>query len=293
MKITRYFRNELPQTNDIVMVKVVREDEEFGYYCDLLEYDHVEGFLPLSELVKTKYVKKHILKPDQVLPMSVSKIDKTLVNLTKKRLSNEESDSKKEMFRVCNDINKLVNECYIMYQKGSQNPTLDITTFMDHTIWNLYETYDNNYFKIYQIMLHDPLCILPSNIFDNALTKAITNDINKRITYANKIVHLDLKLIVTDENPISIIKQILDLSKIQIPNCKITVLVMTSPIYRIRIEGDFNDYDEVISLIKDQIIQNSNNTKSILDFFDPNIEKEAICKIKYYGDYILANFSFC
>ncbi len=296
MKITRYFRNELPQPNDLVMVKVIREDEEFGYYCELLEYDHLEGFLPLSELVKTKYAKKHILKPNQIIPMSVSKVDGNIVNLTKKRVTNEESDSKKETFKVCNDINKFVNECYIMYQKGTNNPTLDIVSFMDQTIWNLYDEQDNDYSKIYQIILHNPLSMLPSTIFDSGLTTSIIDDVNKRISFTNKIVNLDIKLIVTDENPVSKIKQILDLSSLTFSDStiKVKVIVMTSPIYRIKIEGDFDAYQEIIDQIKNQINQNIMNVNPNIKptFFNPKVEKEATCKLKYYADYVLSNFSF-
>ncbi|MCJ7636541.1 MAG: hypothetical protein MUO21_03545, partial [Nitrososphaeraceae archaeon] len=99
-------------------------------------------------------------------------------------------------------------------------------------------------------------------------------------------------LIVTEENPISKIKQILDLSSIIVPDYNIKVLVLTSPYYRIRIEGDFDECQEITNKIKNQINQNSNNIKSILNICDPKVEKEATRKIKYYGDYILTNFSF-
>lgn len=296
MNITRYFRNELPQINDLVMVKVLREDEELGYYCELLEYGNIEGFLPLSELVKTKYAKKHILKPNQIIPMCVSKVDGNIVNLTKKRVSNEEAETKKEIFRICNDINKFVNECYVMYQKGSASSILDIISFMDQTIWNLYDEQDNDYSKIYQCILHNPLSMLPSTIFDSGLTNSIINDVNKRISFTNKIVNLDIKLIVTDENPVSKIKQILDLSSITFSDStiKARAIVMSSPIYRIKIEGDFNDYQETINQIKNHITQNITNINPNINhtFFNPKVEKEATYKLKYYGDYVLSNFSF-
>ena len=295
MNIKRFFRDELPCLNDMVMVRVTREEEEYGYYCELLEYNNIEAFLPLSELVKTKYAKKHILKPNQILPMSVSRVEGSTghINLTKKRVSNEESDTKKDIYRVCCDINKLVNECYIMYsiyQKKSDTDILEISDFMDQTIWNIYAELENDYPKIYQYILHNPLHLLPETIFSPIISTFVLNDISERITFTNKIIHLDLKLIVTDENPVTKIKQIMDLSGLIIP-CTIKSLVITSPIYRIRIEGDFDDYTKIIQQIKNQIIQNSSNIKSILNFQEPKIEKEATCKLKNYADYDLANFS--
>lgn len=303
MNIKRFYRNELPNPTDLVMVKVIREDEEFGYYCQLLEYNNIEAFLPLSELVKTKYAKKHILKPNQVLPMSISKIDGPNVNLTKKRVTNEEAESKKELYRYCSDINKIINECYIMYIKSNKHP-LDIESFMDYTIWNMYDTFDADYPRIYQLILHNPNTILPSNIFDSNLSTLIIVDITNRITFTNKIVYMDIKLIVTEDNPISKIKQILTINNplssaivpLNSPNNinppKITIQTLTSPNYRIKIEGDFQEYKEITTKIKEQILLNAANIKSSITISDPIVEKEATCKIKYYADNILANFSF-
>lgn len=293
MNVKRFYRNELPEQNEMVMVKVLREDEEFGYYCELLEYNGVEGFLPLSELVKTKYAKKHILKPDQILPMSISKVDGNNINLTKKRVTNEESDLKKESYKICTDINKFINECYIMYKKNNiNNDILDIESFMDLTIWKLYEDNDSNYLKVYQDILHKPNSIITPNIFTNDLIDLAINDINKRISFTNKIVVIDIKLIILETEPISKIKQILNLDSLKL-DYNIKVIVMTSPFYKIKIEGDFEKLDiDIINKIKNHIINNSKNIKSIVNISDPKVEKEATCKFKYYADYVLENFSF-
>ncbi len=288
----RFFRNELPQSDEMVMVKVLREDEEFGYYCELLEYDGIEGFLPLSELVKTKYAKKHILKPDQILPMSISKIDGKNINLTKKRITTEESDAKKESYKICTDINKFANECYIMYKsKSINNSSLSQESFMDATIWRLHEAFDSDYVKIFQHMLKEPQDVFLSDIFDKDLSKLIVNDINKRISFTNKIVCIDVKLIVTEEDAVSKIKQILNLESLN-TKYNVKVLVMTSPLYRIKIEGDFENLDaDMFDQIKTIINKNSEGIKSIIDISEPIIEKEATCSIKFYGDFVLKNFS--
>ena len=292
--VERFFRDELPSLNDLVMVKVIREEDEIGYYCQLLEYNNIEGFLPLSELVKKKYAKKHILKPDQVLPMAINKVEHAhkIVNLTKKRVSNEESDKKKELYRVCNDINKLINEYYRIYLSCHKNDDkLTITEFMDCTIWDLYETLENDYHKVYQHILHNPKSILSDDIFDSNFINLVADNVNKRITFTNKVINLDLKLIVIDENPISKIKEIMNLALLpgQAKNeYKIKVLVLTSPYYRVRVEGDFDNFADVTEQIKNQIIENSKNIKSILNFNEPKVEREATCKIKYYSEYDLA-----
>ncbi|AYV76958.1 MAG: translation initiation factor eIF-2 alpha subunit [Barrevirus sp.] len=310
MNVKRFFKNDLPLANELVMVKVVREEEEFGYYCDLLEYESLEGFLPLSELVKTKYAKKHILKPNQVLPMCINKVEKStrIVNLTKKRVTNEESDAKKETFRICSDINRLINECFIMYQNSypsikkeegeegeggegeKELPTgLDIDSFMDQTVWPLYELYENDFLKIYQYILINPKSILPLTIFRNPIN--ILANITNRISFTNSVITLDLKLTVYSEDPINKIKNILDLKELleENANYKIRSLCLTSPLYRIRIEGDTDNFDTIIDQIKEHIENKvKNNNKINLLFLETKVEKKPDYKIKYLTDYTLA-----
>ena len=227
--------------------------------------------------------------------MSVSKVENssTIVNLTKKRVTEQEAERKKEIYRTCVDINKLINEYYAMYlsyQKNNicnNNDPMTINEFMDCTIWNLYETLENDYAKAYQYILHNPKSILPNDIFDLTFINNIEDNVIRRITFTNKVINLDLKLIVTDENPVSKIKQIMNLDDINL-TCMIKALVMTSPFYRVRIEGDFDNFIDIIECIRNRIIENSKNINATLQFSDPKVEKEATCKIKYYSDYDLS-----
>lgn len=294
MHVKRFFRHDLPTLNDLVMVKVIREEEEIGYYCELLEYENLEGFLPLSELVKKKYAKKHLLKPGQLLAMTINKVEQNtrLVNLTRKRVTDIEDDKTKELYRTCEDINRLVNEYYSMYLTYLKNDetkeVLDINKFMKQTIWNFYDVINDDYPKAYQYILQNPTCILSEFIFEHNFIVHVLEDVNKRITHTNKIVNIDINLVVPDENPVSKIKEIMDITDIQLnnPDYKIRALVMTSPHYRIKVDGPFND-ENIINLIKDKIRDNSKKHKSTLEFSELKIEKESTCKLKYYSDHDL------
>ena len=291
MHVKRFYENDLPELNDLVMVKVIREEEEFGYYCALVEYEDLEGFLPLSELVKKKYAKKHLLKPGQMMAMFINKVEKQnrIINLSRKRVTEEEDNNKKELFKTCDDINKLVNEYYVMYisyQKKTDHEIVDVNKFMKETIWTLYECISNDYNKAYDFILKNPTSILPTIIFDEALIVYINTDVGNRITHTSKIMILDLKLLVIDENPVTIIQEILNLDTIKISNYKIEIFATASPHYRIKIEGPLKVEDveqDIIEIIKNQIIENSKKYNTVIEINNPIVEKESSFKIKYYS----------
>ena len=56
MQLTcRFYKNRLPETDDLVMVNVVNI-EEMGVYVNLLEYNNTEGEWLVSSRVKTSIV---------------------------------------------------------------------------------------------------------------------------------------------------------------------------------------------------------------------------------------------
>ena len=48
----RFYKNELPNVDDMVVVKITREDDH-GYYGSLIEYDNIEGYeKPVGKNIK-------------------------------------------------------------------------------------------------------------------------------------------------------------------------------------------------------------------------------------------------
>ena len=49
----RFYANRYPEVDDVVMVNV-RSVAEMGVYVQLLEYNNIEGMIPLSELSRRR-----------------------------------------------------------------------------------------------------------------------------------------------------------------------------------------------------------------------------------------------
>ena len=52
----RFYKNELPKVGDLVVVEVTKIDT-MGVYCQLVEYNFHEGFIPTPELTHLRYRK--------------------------------------------------------------------------------------------------------------------------------------------------------------------------------------------------------------------------------------------
>lgn len=288
----RFYKNELPNVDDMVVVKITREDDH-GYYGSLIEYDNIEGYLPLSEVVRGKYAKKHILKEEQIIPLIVIKVDphKKLIDLSKKKVDKEQESYVLLKYKICNNINKLVNECYIMYLKYCDLSSSDIihtmNDIMDQTIWKMYEGESKDYTIIFKNILENPKLILSEELFsEDFIGKAIEN-FNSRIIKKSMIMEMDFHLIVLENNALEKLKEILSF-QITENKCRIEVIVISPPLYRVRIEGYNKEMCfNIIELIKNSIIAKLQLYKHIVKFSDINIVNDSTYEIKFMGNYEL------
>ena len=97
----RYYRNKVPQKDDIVAV-VTKDIKDLGAYVELLEYDNIEGFIMLSQVtnkrVKSVYKFLKIGKQEMMEVLRVDE-DKMCIDLTKKNVKPESQDMAVKRFK--------------------------------------------------------------------------------------------------------------------------------------------------------------------------------------------------
>lgn len=101
MQLTcRFYKNRLPETDDLVMVNVVNI-EEMGVYVHLLEYNNIEGMILLTELSRRRIrsINKLIRvgRNEVVVVVRVDR-DKGYIDLSKRRVSPEDISKCEEKF---------------------------------------------------------------------------------------------------------------------------------------------------------------------------------------------------
>jgi len=286
----RYYRNELPSVDDYVMVKVTRMNE-FGYYCQLLEYDNMDGFLSMSEIAKRR-VKVHPLNISDIIPVSVLRIHESskVVDLSKKKMTEKDVASVIEKYKNTMSINRMIDDLYFLYKKSMTDDLLSIESFYDMTVWKIYDI-DDDYQKILNNTLSDFTYLfddtfdLPTDYIPNA-----QQHMKKRISKKNCIVDQQISLKVYEEDALNHIKQILSFDNTLYPDYKINIYIDSPPLYKIRIEGQdmatINKiYDDVINII----IKKSENMKCKFEKMDQMIICHGDMTYRYLTNYELSN----
>jgi len=89
----RFYEQEWPEEGEIVVVKVKDEIFEGGLYCTLMEYNGIEGFVPISDLtgLKRRSNRPSAMKKGQLDLAKVSTVDmeKGYIDLNKEQLPRE------------------------------------------------------------------------------------------------------------------------------------------------------------------------------------------------------------
>lgn len=294
----RFYKNTLPTMEDIVVVEI-GNGSEYGYTVKLLEYNCVEGFVNLSELMKGRF-KKKCVKTGDIVPMTILRIDKEKghIDLSKRKVSDDAKNKTMEQYKYSTYLYKFGKEIYQMYksfvdQLESKDTNLEF--IMDLTIWRLYDEYEDESFdKIYNNILNNPTILFPNNYFSSDFTDKVINNINNRITRGNMIKEVDIHLLVTSKDGVNLIKKILS-ENTNLKNhedykdCKITVLVSSPPIYTIRVEAEnditcSNILKNVVDGIQQSALLNDSEFKIESDY---RVVKESTIEFVFLSDYEL------
>jgi len=294
MNVKRYYKKDFPEMEDLIMAKVI-EKTEYGYNVELLEYDNLNGFISLADLMNGKYLqKKYMLKENEIVPLIVKEANaaKKIVALSRKNISEEEVTNTALRYKTCTCINRLMNEFYTMYLKFSDIHSSEIihsiNEVMDDTVWKLYsDTNDEDYGFIYMKILENPNILLPNELFtDEFIEKALKN-INNRIIKQNMILELGITLLVLEEDALNKIKDILTFN-IDDKDVIITTCVMSPPTYKVKIEcPDKGKGYRVLEDIKNSILEKSKKYATKVKFDDSTLASDITYDIKFLADFDL------
>lgn len=271
--MVRYYLQEKPYVSDVVMVRIVSESE-YGYMCVLLEYDNIDGYIPLTEIVK-RTTKKHVLKIDQILPLVVVDVGDKMVTLSK--LQYNPSMSIDEKYRYCTNIIKLLKECAYLIK------TQSLTNLMQKILWdNNGIALDDNiidYKQFFEQIIRDISIILPLSIYSSDEIELLTNNFNSRITRTDCEINIVISLKIYDSNAINIIKNVLNFPINSL--IKTTINTASAPQYEVKILcPTIDDGMKYLDKVYEHIHNIVDNVKSEIMISRPKII-DSIVSIKY------------
>lgn len=253
--------NDLPPRDTYCFVKLSTKynikPNDLGIYVNLVDYDMMEAYIPLSELTKWKVNIQKIFRYDKIYPCIIHTIDTTnnFINLSYIKIKELERERLLEQFTYAQKLNEI---CEVANKNSSTKYSfLEQYMFNDSTIENLYKSVLEN----------------PIKYFSEETGEFIKSKI--KIELYESLKHF--KLIICQEDGLNKLKQILTLFQSYLNENNISGLIecISSPIYCIRIKHDTLDDDYFTNLFeKFQEIIDSVNMKVIFNELELKIYKE-------------------
>lgn len=176
LKTCRFYENQYPEVDDVVVVKVI-SIAEMGAYVHLVEYNNIEGMILLSELSRRRIRSiNKLIRIDRIEYVVVLRVDKEqgYIDLSKRRVSMEEirkCEEKVSKARAVNSILRHVAEiCH-----------LDLEKLYEQTAWTLKKTHGSAY-EAFRMAVGNAEGILKPLGLDEGVYQTLVDNIKLRLT---------------------------------------------------------------------------------------------------------------
>lgn len=275
-----YYENVYPEIDEVVYVKI-KSFSDNGIYCELIEYNNKEGFLPFTELDKRIYYdKKKYFNFIKVYPMLVLDInfEKEHIDLSHSKIKSDDRDRYIKYFDY-------ISKIYRLSEEFSKITNLSLNDVLPLTMWKFVkkdEIEDSQ--KKFKLLLEKPQKFIDhtKEIYPEQSIEFVDN-LTSRITSTTMTIYQNFNLKFYCENAIDEIKKVLDFSTF---DKNIKVEYVNAPTYRLVIECKFDSDDVRNNIIEKSIEKHNNDVKngelklSDLVKIINNIEIEEVEKIK-------------
>jgi len=249
-----YYNKNVPDNNDIVFVEIT-SFSTLGTYGKLLEYDGMNGFIPLTELDRKVFDPKKCFEIGTVYPVLVTvtpdkdgvcrivpdKNDEYCIHLSYKKIKKELRENLLKQFNNVSRLYSMLEEftfhTKILHQEA-QRLVLFPKFQMDEEQKYLKEAENlyNEYLKTPHSFFGDALTVYPDQ------TNAYIENMLSRLSISKMIVYQNFKLRVLENNSLDILKVILSYK-----SNNAEVIYVSSPKYNLNISCDNDSQREAIT----------------------------------------------
>lgn len=297
----RYYRETLPRPDDIVMVRIEKEND-FGYSGILLEYSETEAVADYNQLVNKRLNRDSKLKIGRVYPLKVINVneDKRMVELSKKRIDLDDLERTRIRYEVCTNITKFIQEIHTLAEYYDKRNGVDIQNDLEDLFesiaWSNYDEHHDNeddknnnpHQKIYENYLKNIKALINS-LYATDKAEFIIDNIENRMIQKDCSIMCDLKLQVTNENAIDKIKDVLNIGDIG-EDYTVNIYASSPPLYKLRIEGRNEEecrtlMNKIIEGMEKKFQNLEERRGSIFKRLETNIEKESTYELRFFNEH--------
>jgi translation initiation factor 2 alpha subunit (eIF-2alpha) len=212
-----FYNQTKPPIDSICFVKLANyniKNTDLGVYVNLIDYDMIDGFIPLTEISKYKINYLRVFKYDKVYPCLVHSYEKDLINLSFMRIKEKDRERLLEQFTFAERINQI---CEIANNFSGENKKL-----LENHMFN-----DSSVEELYNNILENPI-----TYFGNKTG----NHIKEQIKSEPYESHKEFQLILCQEDGLNKLKYILTKFQEYITANSFDgkIECISSPIYAIR-----------------------------------------------------------
>lgn len=221
----RMYENIYPCVGDIIIVNV-KQVSDVGAYVKLLEYNNIEGMIPLQEITKKKVRSlPKLIRVNMDIVVTVIRIDKEkgYVDLSKRLVSPEDIEKCKERFNKSKVVQHIMRDI-------ATKLDLAIETLYIKIVWPLHKIYDHAYYA-FKEALYSQNVFSDLEITEN-IKKELLQNIEKRLTPQNIKIITYIELTCFAYKGIEAIKEAI----LVIDNPEIKVKLVASPLYVMTIQ---------------------------------------------------------
>ncbi len=172
----RFYQNTYPEKNDLVIAQVKTVSDN-GVYVSLLEYNGIEGMVPISELTNRRFKTYHKLtKVGKIEILNVLQVDKVkgFIDLSKKSVSTEDIVKCEQKWNKSKCVQSIMS-------RVSDVLSIPLLQLHETITWPLYEKYGHAYdaFRLFKEGIID----LDFLDLSSLIKEHILENINKRLQH--------------------------------------------------------------------------------------------------------------
>lgn len=251
-------KDNIPPLDSICFVQLANyniKPTDLGVYVKIIDYDMMEGFIPLTEISKYKINFQKVFKHDKIYPCIVFSYDKHLINLSFFKIKEEQRSRLIREFVFANKINNIRE--FLKKNSFETSYLLEPTMYESLSVEKMF----------------NEIVETPDKYFNQKESELIKTRINCEPNEAIK----QFKLIVCQSDGLNKLKHALKLFQEYLSESKYEAKIecVSSPIYSIRLKyiNLDDNFFEVIFKEFEQLLAN-NNIHSLVEQLKLNVYKE-------------------
>ena len=199
----RFYRNKYPNVDDLVLV-TTNQIAEMGAYCSLLEYNHVEGMILLSELSRRRIRSiQKVIRVGKNEVCAVLKVDqeKGYIDLSKKRVTADDMKAAEEKYLKAKSVHSIMKHV-------AEKTDKPLEELYEMFCWDLYDKYGHA-LDAFKIAVTEPEKIFEGMEIDPKVLEELLTQIKRRLTPQPIKVRVDVNAFCYAYEGIDAIKQVL------------------------------------------------------------------------------------